>query len=172
MKKLTSVLLLLFSGLAQAIPVTWQFKDVLLADGGSIEGSFKWDAEAALASDIDIYSTAGSAFSGAYYSSCQGGQCISGQTEPNPRFIFTGTDTLPALFVEFNEPLMEAGGTVSIVTGTCIQSCENWGIGLSRNVVSGQLTTIPIPSPVWLLGSAVTWLIWQKRTQVDHSSPS
>jgi hypothetical protein len=165
MKALVAVIFLLFSQLIGATPVTWVFSNTSFDDGGSLEGSFVWDADNLFASNIDLITTLGSSYQGTAYSICQGGQCDSGQLEQKPRFIFTSSGTLPALFVELDGPLTNLGGSVSIVVGVCAQSCENWGIGLTRNVTYGQLTAVPLPPAVWLFGSALAGLGWVRRKE-------
>jgi hypothetical protein len=152
---LLSVVFLSFS--ANASPLMWEFRDAFFDDGGSLSGTFVWDAETVTASSIEITTTGGAVFGGLSYDTCQGGQCTSEINSQSPRFIFTGGSS--ALFVEVDGPLTDSGGHLDIVTGTCAQSCENWGIGLSRNVISGQISAVPVPAAVWLMISAVGGLL-------------
>jgi len=161
MQAITTIALLAASTLANAYPVEWEFQTTIFDDGGQISGSFVWDADESKATNVSIITTSGSTFSGTTYDTCQGGQCNSGSNEQTPRFIFSGAGS--ALFVKFDGPLSNAGGVVSIVTGVCSQSCENWRVGLSRNVISGQLSSVPAPPAIWLLGSALFGLGWLRN---------
>jgi len=54
MKKLITLALLLVCSSAIAAPVKWTFQNVVFNDGGTMTGSFTWDADTYQFSDINI----------------------------------------------------------------------------------------------------------------------
>ena len=180
-------ILLLAAGQAVAAPVTWTL-DGLTFDGGDpgnpgpITGSFVYDADTNTYSDISILSD--------WY----GELTFTGENNLYPSYFsppaldapltdFSDTGMTLAgtmgwcsiagciqkeLTLVFDTALTNAGGTVGLVSGVSNERVyTNMGEGLlnSRTLVSGVITTVPIPAAVWLFGSALAGLGWLRRKQ-------
>ncbi|AFY72106.1 hypothetical protein Pse7367_3885 (plasmid) [Thalassoporum mexicanum PCC 7367] len=137
--------------------LTWRFDNVEYVIGGTITGSFDYDADTNTYSNIDIISTAGS--SGAFE---------NGRFYPGPFINYTGTSSSgfgsPAprnyvsnmvigessvsffLDLEFARPLTNAGGTIDLINRTNLG--ERAGIQVRRIDTTNfnpTVTTVPVP---------------------------
>jgi len=143
--KLVAVLLALFPVLASAIPVTWSLQDVLVGFGGaapgirtSLTGSFIYDADLDLYSDVNITSQTGLAlvcanaavvpcnqftarqFLGVNYNLALN---VSATTTPSGLNVIDGArldgslNGDPLLALRFAANLTNAGGVVALATG-------------------------------------------------------
>lgn len=168
MKKLIGLMLVLGAGAINAAPVTWVFDSVTLNDGGTVTGSFVYDAALNEYSAIDVLTTAGSSLPGNHYSLL---------LDPAPYIIaanvafFHQSDAadktgLPVLALFLNGYLTDAGGSVQIfnlVETFCGDAaCVN-GSGPSRFQLSGSVTAVPVPAAVWLFGSGLGLLGWMRH---------
>ena len=155
MKLVVFLLSALFSMSAVAVPVEWTLNGVTLDDGATLEGSFKWAADANQYSDIFI--TAPDHYWAPYSDSP-----LDPSDEPLYTFVvyntayFDGTilsaETwydLGGIFdlsLEFASALTNEGGEVDV-----LQTSSEYG----RFVISGTVTAVPIPAAAWLFGSAL-----------------
>ena len=89
-------------------------------------------------------------------------------------YYFLGCDeagSLPVMFWEFSNGLTNAGGTINVQSAAefrCASGfggCEFPSFGDSRSIVSGVITTVPIPAAAWLFGSALAGLSWLRRKE-------
>lgn len=169
MRQSLSVILLLVVGSADAAPVTWTIDSLLFDDGGTGSGTFVYDANTNSYSDISIVTTAGSVLGGSVYGfinptllsppSANGVVLVSSNLAN-----LTG---LPAIGIGFGAALTNTGGFISIdagIEGTCVNAgCDAPNAFPVRNILSGQLSAIPIPAAVWLFASALGLLGWLRR---------
>ena len=110
------LLLLGLPSIASADGVTWDLSGVTFDDGGTASGSFVYDADTNTVNDIDIVTTAGTAFGGATYT----GSDPAFGPFPDQLVVvtdasladFTGTPVLNLLFLD---SLTDAGGTVDLL---------------------------------------------------------
>ena len=171
MKKLITFMLLTCWGTASAIPVQWTLENVTFEDGGAASGSFTYDAATNIYADVDITTTIGTIRNGTYYEYVNfnypyidADDIILVNGDSN--WDLTGYQTL---VLRFAEGLTNSGGNVafalaSSVEGSCDSPDCNFGSG-ARFVTSGEVTAVPIPAAVWLLGSALAGLGWLRRKQ-------
>ena len=161
MRYLIGMLFFAVSTAAFAAPVEWTLQDVQFEDGGTAYGSFTFDADLGQFSDVNVTTTSGTMFSGLEYDGCHG---FFGCTESA---IVVGIDSDLNQWFGFalDSPLTNAGGTRQLVIAPCQASCEIVDIdtGSVRNVVSGSVSAVPIPTAVWLFGSALAGLGFVRR---------
>ncbi len=157
MRTVLGVILLFVVGSAQAAVVTWSLNDVVFEDLGTATGSFDYDADTNVYSDVAILTTAWSSHSATSYSGLEFGFTRGIGTERTACGPEEGECRLELLF----EPLTNAGG-VRALTG--FEEAEFFG-GDRRYVIAGTLSAVPLPAAVWLFGSALAGLGWMRRRQ-------
>lgn len=159
----------LASAPVHATPVKWHLVDVTFNDGGSASGYFTYDASTNAISSANIVTTAGSVRGGATY------QIGSPAVQPAladfidqalPVIVGT-TDRLDFFLFA---AMTDAGGTIGIRQGqefSCISSgCSfttGQEAGLNLRVSGGEITTVPEPGSLALLGAAGIALALAKR---------
>ena len=155
-------LALFFTSLsAQAIPILWTLNDVFFDDGGTAVGSFVYDADLNMYSEINVQTTAGTELGASSYA------------DPHPNFgtanqaVFlsapwssdlTGETDLALYFLT---ALTNAGGTAGIQSGfssfevICPNAdCTGFSTSTSRDFIpDGSVTGVPaaVPAPAALL---------------------
>ncbi len=161
---------------AQAALVQWELQNVVFDDGGTATGSFSYDSNTNIYSNISITTTLGSARSGAFY------EYLHPFIPQNDRSLFlvatpdtvTGT---PIFALSFVSPLTNAGGTSDFVLGpspsgleaSCrTDHCSRYAEPV-RRPVSGIVfsSVIPLPATVWLFSSALGLLAgcgWRRKS--------
>ncbi len=187
---LFALLLIAIGGPAQAAPIRWTLGGVAMVDGATAFGSFVYDANTNLFSQIDVTTAGGSVFAGAHFV----GQPPVFGLELADRLIlvtsavpinFFGT---PALALYPTAGLTNAGGIVGLLGGirsdsfetTCgafftTTDCEGPG-PVRLNFSSGHLTGTAIPEPAaasltamgLLLTFCVRWARWRASAHVVH----
>lgn len=159
-----SVLLLLGAAIAlpaQALPVIWTLTDVEFDDGGTATGSFIYDADSGIFSNVALSTVGGFAPGGDYADVLFG-------ADTDALLVFDAFDDLtgaPALQLIFQTPLTNAGGFVDLTFidpffSSFEQTCFDSGCfsaGVDRTMVSGGLvgTVVPLPAAGWLLVSGL-----------------
>src|SRR5258708_4587415 len=113
-KSLFALLLIAFGVPAQATPILWTLGGVVMADGATAFGSFVYDADTNLFSQIDVTTAGGSVFPGAHY---VGQPPISGLGLPDRLILVTSAVPInffgtPALALYPAIGLTNAGGVV------------------------------------------------------------
>jgi hypothetical protein len=175
----------IFMQVSNAATVTWTLTDVVFSDGGLAAGSFAYDADSGLYSDLFISTTSGGGtgpggeeikpeFGGSNGTSCAtyapassnsfGLQCQS------PGDMFT-------LVLAFESELTNDGGIALLQPGSGrFGSKEYLTNGVvddltevtSRGVIAGSIVAsavVPLPAAVWLFTSGVAglgFLLWRK----------
>jgi hypothetical protein len=168
-KKLLALMLMLGCGSAQALPVTWTFENTFFDWGGQLTGSFDFDADTGAFSNINVITTSSGSFTlpGAEYNKCAWSyQC--GDAETLLFAVRENDDETPSsgLHILLTQALTNAGGTVALRTGGFCEWNPNCGPSYEffynasvprsdiRNMISGQVSAVPIPAAVWLDCSA------------------
>ncbi len=189
-KSLFVLLLMAVGGPAQAAPILWTLGGVAMADGATAFGSFVYDANTNVFSQIDVRTAGGSVFAGAHY---VGQPPVPGLALPDRLILVTSAVPIdffgtPALAIYPAVGLTNAGGTVGLLGGirsdsfetTCgvlfsVTDCDAPG-PVRRNFISGQLTGTAIPEPAAvsltafgvLLMFGVGWARWRARAHIVH----
>ncbi|MDB4307753.1 VPLPA-CTERM sorting domain-containing protein [Gammaproteobacteria bacterium] len=166
-----------------AVPVTWTLNNVVYDDGGIVTGSFDYDAEFEFYSNINIQSP--EHWEGDWFWAEQSfidvGQYGPAATETrfhNPGCGYCENDPDTVITFKFATALTNSGGTVSLIPNVSFLSPgfaepggPFWGLpdmssGMDRKIVSGTISTVPIPAAAWLFGSTLVGLGWMRRKQL------
>jgi hypothetical protein len=163
------VALFLISAAVNAASVKWELTDVVFDDGGTASGSFTYDADSNVYSNISIVTTLGSIHGGAEY------QFLNPFFEPREdRLLVVEQETAESGSYAFN--LLFDESLIYKITGDevgfgnanealCSLLC-NGIVAPVRRVSSGVVTAVtPIPAAAWLFGSALAGLGWLRRKQ-------
>ena len=174
---LYAAVVVLLSTPAGAGPITWTLSDVVFQDGSSVVGSFVFDADESLYSDIAIstnrasYDTGDVADFPPYASTSR----FLGLIEE----LESGGDLTgkPLLLLFFVEALTNSGGSVPLdVTPigiasfevTCFAAgCSQAGSasGLARKVRAGSVTSVAEPASLLLFGVGIAAVAARRRWQ-------
>lgn len=159
-----ALFLALANSAVNAIPLSWQFSNVAFDDGGTLVGSFVFDADTSTYSNVAVTSTQGSAYAGVTYSP---GSVVD-IFGPHPTSLSFGGNTpfgnfgSQLLSLRFFSPLTNAGGEVELVPGDSWEGTENYSLcaifpttgcefpDVLRRVASGSVITAPVtavPAP-------------------------
>ena len=160
--------LLLFSAFAQAAPVTWTINGVQLNGGGTVTGSFDYDATTNAVSSINLVSSA------------YGDDFVF--NDANLFGVFVGLDggidtvelsastessnTLRNIGFYTDAPLTNAGGVIGIDTVydlVLVDFFPESEINCLNYSCTGTISAVPVPAAVWLFGSALAGLGWMRR---------
>jgi hypothetical protein len=148
--RLFASLIFLSAGVISARPVTWTFSGVTLSDGGTMSGSFVYDADTNTYSSINI-TTSGGSQTGTTFAVAHTAVASSANFfYVLPSGPITALSTHSLLLV-FPAALTNAGGTRALVLqgefvcggATCAPTP---GISL-RDSAGGLLTGVPVPPP-------------------------
>ena len=150
--------MLLSSAPALAVPVLWSVEDVVFDDGGTASGTFVFDADTGVYSDIAITTTAGAVLSGAPY-----GTPLS-TLDPfllSTFFADIGVDVLLDVF--FVDALTNAGGATSaeFVEFDFLQGDARVGTGLVVSI--DEVTAVPEPGLLAVLGLVALGVARRRR---------
>lgn len=172
---LTLLLSVILVAPASAVPVQW-FVDGVFEDGGSLTGTFVYDADIAVFgqySGVNLMTTAAGMFPGEIYLDESPG-FLSG---PNVSAFVTDASLpdltgTPALGLTVLVPLTNAGGTIDLFPHDTIEAvCNNptcfSAVAPVRRLESGTVSTIPpaVPEPAtWtLIGLGALALVARRR---------
>jgi len=186
MKKFAIMLFMVCcSGTALAAPVTWTFQGVVLEEPapgggflyGGLTGSFDYDADTNTYSNILIQSEKSGPMGAATYTdnaplnwraeviespSGIGVVLNSGDLDPAGDLLDAADMTLTLVFAS---ALTNAGGTVGLSGGEALIG-PAWGLYSESTIISGTVSTVPVPAAVWLFGSAVSALGLLRRRRL------
>jgi hypothetical protein len=181
MRHALGVILLLLAGTAQAIPVTWTV-DGIFDDGGTLTGTFVFDADTGSYTNINLSSTDYSTYYEPYSTEYDAGTAQFGAEltysdftvwDASGLFVQGQARLAPSEYIGLDifwgAALTNAGGTYSLVNGRGRTYTTNLSVdaghGPIRAIASGTVSTVPIPAAVWLFGSALAGLGWMRRKQ-------
>ncbi len=148
---------ILLAASASANQVTWDITGQF-DDGGTISGSFVYDANLHQFSSIDVTTSAGSVLSGALYTLPD--PCCSSVSNFLLFVTTTGNLTGTPVFSDFLvSPMTDAGGTIDLATSgapdfseeSCLDANCTGPAGLERSVISGNVSSVPEPSTLLLV---------------------
>ena len=159
MRHALGLILLLLVPTVYASPVTWTV-DAGFSDGGTLTGSFDYDADTSTYSSVVLITTGGDTtyFGGTYNPSLLSN---GGGLHTAASSCGAGAPEGCTLDLSYQEFLTNAGGTVGFIIGIEANSFFDQ----ERSISSGNLTAVPIPAAVWLFGSALAGLGWMRRRQ-------
>ena len=127
------LLLILASATAFSAPLTWTFSGVTFDDGGTLSGTFDYDAGTGTLGNYNIVASAGSTLGAFTYipSNSSGGGFVFFSNATFP--IGGGLSENRVLVLQFATPLTNAGGTSAIavnLNGAGPRECLNCGQGI------------------------------------------
>jgi hypothetical protein len=147
---MAALAVVLIAGTAAAVPVKWTIPSMTLSDGGTISGSFTFDADTGAYSDINIVTAGGTrpGLNTTYVRiSAMGGYATQLYLHP------AGPNAQTA-FMWFSAPLTNAGGAVAIgeihEAAACLEPCTGFAVDRST-YTPGSITGAVIgagPTPV------------------------
>jgi hypothetical protein len=157
---LASVLCLAASG--WAVNITWTVSGTF-DDGGTVYGTYVYDATANLYSSINVTTTAGSVLGGSYYSYLN--PCC-GDISNFLLFVTSNASDLtgtPVLSAYIAAPMTNNGGTIPFLIGgpfyseeSCADASCTGPAGPERYLVSGGVSApTPEPGTLALVGSGL-----------------
>jgi hypothetical protein len=145
-----------------AMPLEWAIDSLIFDDGGTGSGTFTYDADTNMYSNIDIVTTAGTESDGAPYIS------VIDDAPNDSTYVAVMVYPLEGLHMlelSFADSLTNVGGIIAIDgygESLCGQECMYPVLGL-RQISAGQISAVPVPAAAWLLGSALAGLGWMRR---------
>jgi hypothetical protein len=158
---------------AKADPITWTLNNVTFNDGGTAVGSFTWDADIpGPTGTFDIMTTAGSDTSGYSYIG-DGGE---GYGPVQVEFDIYTSDSDTELYLGFDEPLTDAGGTVgldfvaeSLTVGDNQVFFRDGPLGDAYlSAPSSQSSATPEPGTLCLVVAGIVGL-WRRRLMASFA---
>ena len=169
MRYAIALFLVFVIGPVNAAPVVWTLNDVTFEYGGTAVGSFTFDADTGIYSEINIQTSNGpqnpdnpiqgtSGFLGATHE-----YLLENTTAGENLRAYAGNPSpLYALNLDWAGGLSNQGGSIELLTGA--YSFEYSTVyGYRREVTGGSISAVPVPAAVWLFGSALAGLGWFRR---------
>ena len=170
MRYILSLFVFFIVGTAQATPIAWTVNNAVFDDGTSLTGGFTYDESTTSFTDITLTTQATSFIVGSSYSSLT--STGIGPASQTAQGLSLNLFNRGGLNIVFSALLTDLGGVVSLGTSTregCNigspfggQDCNGFGqLHANRFLVSGEVSAeaeIPVPSTVWLFGSALIGL--------------
>jgi len=142
---------------AAAAPILWTLNGVTISGGGggTVTGSFVFDADTGVYSNLAITSTLPNA---SFDTSDVGGPFGSFATRVHmvANFGLADLSFQPSLVLDFSPALTNAGGSVSVggLSGRCDDAaCAS--IFVTGNIFAGSAASVPEPASLLLLGAGL-----------------
>jgi len=180
MRLLAISLVLISSMTANAAPVTWVVSDAVYTDGRTLTGQFDYDADTNTYSNISLQSST---------KTLPWWEPGTGITPDDPTTVnvtplyndihpwghpvtelilstnnYSENDYVVEFFLFFDTALTGAGGTRQLsASETFFGGCTGCDPGNQQQLISGQISAVPIPAAAWLFGSALAGLGWLRR---------
>lgn len=151
-----------------AAPVTWTINSLNLTDGATGGGSFVYDIDTGIYSNVNVFTTVGTTYPAQTYSFPyefnSGAFPDSSLEATNVTGDLTGQNLLA---IAFTGILSNAGGTLDVLAGA-ENLCHNSDCSQFDNirfVTGGEIfgEAVPIPAAAYLFGSALIGLVAIKR---------
>lgn len=180
MKLLKLLILVASISSAHAIPVQWTLENVVFErtgwyedkPGGYVTGSFIYDADTNVYSNIDIKTYTSDGNSAVLYNMSTGRDPATPVQFGDASIVhLEGLGDIGSpygatlLTLGFVENLTNAGGTVSLWRVSEDLSPDFFQTDPAANAVVHGVSVIPVPAAVWLFGSALAGLGWMRRKQ-------
>ncbi len=174
MRVIALLILFLSSSGVLAAPVTYYLNNVVLNDGGTVQGSFVYDSAgggAGTISAVNIYSTVGTAFAGDFYNGEDweiagfGPQVLQFFTNHYPGTQINETGLV--FFLDGSGYLGANQFTATVREYHCTGYCVSNNILLRETIERGTVSTVPIPAAFWLFGSALAGFGLLRRRSGD-----
>lgn len=157
MRKIVAVVsglcLTFFATTALAVPVTYSVSGANFTAGGSISGTFTYDADTNTYSAINLVTTAGGVYPGATFVATNGAGAFSNSSNLNVVTASGNGAGQPVLNLVWGASLTNAGGTVAIqassAEGVCTVTCNSFNEPPTRRALAapGSITsTAPVPT--------------------------
>lgn len=150
---LTGAVMAMAAGAAWAVPVTYTVTGTTFVGGGSLSGSFTYDADINAYSAINLTTTAGGVYPGQTYIGINGAGPFSTTTNLNVVTASGNGPGQPVLNLVWSAPLTNAGGTIAIqnfsAEGVCNATCTTFGAAPVQRALAapGSITsTAPVPT--------------------------
>ena len=159
--------------------MSWALQNVSLDTGGTLTGSFTYDADTSTYSAFNLVVSGGTSFDGVTFTHLGNTGYLSAQSFqvlPASSTIGDGSATgNPYLFLDFTDPLTNDGGTLSIAHGyDGITNCGDAYCGsitgpqahviLSTEAGDASITTdVPEPVSLAILGAGLVGLAGSRR---------
>jgi hypothetical protein len=166
MRHALGVILLLVVGSANAAPVTWTVDATWNAsfdtdDGvGQLAGTFDYNADTGIYSNIDLVSTCSIGICQDFF-----GASINSFFQGNDTFMaadgLTSIDAPVQVNLSYSDVLTDSGGDFSLEFNSQISGF----LAQDDGALTGTVSAVPIPAAVWLFGSALAGLGWMRRRQ-------
>lgn len=137
---------------ADITTVTWNLDNVTFNDGGKAFGSFTYNPETNIVSDVEITTTVGELLSGTTYG--------RGTSENGLAFSFTPrllSDVIYSLNLTFAEKLTSDKSGYDIESGTELFRVIPTNIGAQRQIIQGNITAVPEPLTFFGVGVALAF---------------
>jgi hypothetical protein len=172
--------LVVSAGSAWAVPVVWTFSGGTFSDGGTISGSFIYDADLGANgtfSSVNVTTTMGTNFIGATYdlidTSFVGPILFSLLTQGSGNLtgVHDLTFAVPPGMTDAGGALGLTGGSDSVVEGTCLNSVCNV-VADARTVTAGTIDGVaesaPEPASMLLAGIGAAAIALRRSVLRSH----
>lgn len=141
----TGLLCLAVTAAASGNPLTWTVSNAVFDDGGSLTGTFDYDADTGAVSNWNLVTTPGTTLSGFAYTPSSSSGSYSATLNPLCAancFQFTRSDDLLYLLLQLQSPPTDNGGQINFTlgSGSPDASYECTNCGTFRVLVSGSIS--------------------------------
>ena len=170
---------------AIAAPLTWTLNNAVFNDGGTVTGSFVWDAATYSFGDYSFTVSGGDTATFTPFTYTNANASTDYMFTPTYNFLYDlfifGTDTTnPAfgprsrtLYILPSTTLTDAGGSVALDISSSLNGGECYYCDPSRPFVSGSLSAAAVPEPAsWAMMVAGFGLVGAMRRRRAGGVPA